>query len=351
MSSESTQQLQDSLVAFLTPLFKAFLAFLQKDSTFYWPFILSTILIAAIAWRLTARRADGKPLSYREFQRRFLGRALWWHPSARVDYRYYVVNAVIFPLLVGPALLTGVAIANGFDQVLAPFIGPADPKTGASTAMRIAYTIVFFVAYDFGRFLAHSAQHDIPFLWEFHKVHHSAEVLTPFTASRAHPIDLAVMAWGSAITTGFATWAFQRLGGVSISYFTFLQLHVLLWFFNLLGNLKHWQVPISYGRILDRWLISPRHHQIHHSKDPRHFGRNRGFEIALWDRLFGTLYIARKDEELAFGLGDGTDGRWHKVWRLYFWPFGLAGNGAMKAIGFDLSRKKIDSNAAKEAGR
>src|SRR5665213_3606005 len=106
------------------------------------------------------------------------------------------------------------------------------PALGAAgVPMRILYTLVFFIAYDFGRFVAHSVQHDVPVLWEFHKVHHSAEVLTPITAFRAHPVDLALMAWGSALATGLATWGFQRVAGVSIGYYEFLQLHVLLWAF------------------------------------------------------------------------------------------------------------------------
>ena len=53
--------------------------------------------------------------------------------------------------------------------------------------MTLLYTVLFFVAYDFGRFVAHSALHDVPVLWEFHKPHHTAEVLTPMTAFSAVP--------------------------------------------------------------------------------------------------------------------------------------------------------------------
>ena len=334
MSPDSTEPLQHTLTVALTYLFTALLPFLQRQSTLYWPFLVSTAVVAVLFWWLA--RGEGTRAPWREFRRRYLGRALWWHPSARADYRYYLVNSMVYPLVAGPALLTGAMIAGGLHGALRPLLGAPQGFADAGWAMTAGYTVLFFVAYDFGRFVAHSALHDLPFLWEFHKPHHSAEVLTPFTAFRAHPVDLAVMAWGSAITTGLVTWAFQWLGGPTISAYQFLGMHVLLWGFNLLGNLKHWQVPISYGRVLDRWLISPAHHQLHHSAEARHFGCNRGFELALWDRLYGTLALPRPGEDFRMGLGDGSDGRWHRVWKLYCWPFWLAalrlaGRGAVPA--------------------
>jgi sterol desaturase/sphingolipid hydroxylase (fatty acid hydroxylase superfamily) len=50
-------------------------------------------------------------------------------------------------------------------------------------------------------------------------------------------------------------------------------------------------------------LLSPAHHQIHHSADPAHYDRNFGSSLALFDRMFGTLHVpARKREQLRFGV-------------------------------------------------
>jgi len=303
---------------------KAVLAFLRRESFLYWPFIVSTVVIAMIAWRIGYARGKGEgPATWREFFKRYFGPALWWHPSARVDYRFYLVNAVLFPLLVGPLLFTERNFEGLVDRMLAPLLGVIEAGAGdAGMGTKIAYTVVFFVAYDFGRFVAHSLLHDVRFLWEFHKVHHSAEVLTPLTTFRAHPVDLAVMAWVPAVTTGVATWAFHRYVDPGVGFYTFLGLHAVMWAFNLIGNLRHWQVWISYGETLNRWLISPAHHQLHHSAEARHWGCNRGFELAIWDRLYGTLRVpSNEPETFRMGLGDETDGRWHSVARLYLWPF------------------------------
>ena len=305
---------------------KTALAFLQRDSFLYWPFLISTLLIAMLAWRFgRARGGLTGRACWREFFQRYLGRSLWWHPSARVDYRFYFVNGILFPLLAGPFLFGENAIAGILDQVFGPIVGSREAGiASAGVAVKIAYTLLFFVAYDFGRFVAHCLLHDLPFLWEFHKVHHSAEVLTPLTSFRAHPIDLALMAWAPAVTTGVVTWIFHRFVDVGVGFYTFLGLHVVMWVFNLIGNLRHWQVWLSYGAALNKWLISPAHHQLHHSAEPRHWGCNRGFELAIWDRMYGTLCVpSNEPETFRMGLGDDTDGRWRSLARLYFWPFWL----------------------------
>ena len=298
---------------------KAVLVFLQRESFLYWPFLISTILIGALAWHFGYRRDRSNGATWKTFRQRFLGKSLWWHPSARLDYRFYIVNAVVFPLLLAPLLFSENTVSRLLDGFFN--LAPGNGATGG-IATKVAYTLAFFIAYDFGRFVAHSLLHDVPFLWVFHKVHHSAEVLTPVTSFRAHPVDLAVMAWVPALTTGIVAWLFHRFVDSSLGVYTFLGLHVIFWIGNLVGNLRHWQVWLSYGKTLNHWLISPAHHQLHHSAEPQHHGCNRGFEIAVWDRLYGTLHIPENQPEtFRMGLGDGTDGQWRTVAQLYIRPF------------------------------
>jgi sterol desaturase/sphingolipid hydroxylase (fatty acid hydroxylase superfamily) len=297
--------------------------FLQRDSFLYWPFIISTVAIAAFAWRLGfSNPADSPGRSWREFFAHYFGRRLWWHRSARADYVLYVANAVLLPLIFGYVLFGETRVVELIDTVLErPQAPDAAGRTEAGLPARLLFTVVFFVAYDFGRFVAHCLLHEIPLLWEFHKVHHSAEVLTPMTTFRAHPLDLLVMAWVPAITTGAATWLFHEATSGAITFYSFLGLHVIIWVANLIGNLRHSPVWLSYGPRWGRWLISPAHHQLHHSCEPRHFGCNRGFELAIWDRIYGTLYVPpMRPERFRMGLGDATDGQWNSLARLYLWP-------------------------------
>ena len=315
-------------------LTKAVTAFIQRDSFLYWPFLLSAVAIALVVASFNSRSDRGaeKPSWLRTIRTGF-DRSLWWHRSARADYRLYFANALILPALFGVVLFSDrsvVAMLNGLVGGAAFAAGSLSEP--ASWTSRLLFTLIFFVAYDFGRFVAHSLLHDIPILWEFHKVHHSAEKLTPMTTFRAHPLDLAVMAWVPALTTGIATWTFNQFAATRITFYSYLGLHVLIFAFSLVGILRHSHVWLHYGPRWGKWFISPAHHQLHHSCEDRHIGVNRGFELAIWDRLYGTLYVPGRKESFRMGLGDGTDEQWHTVSRMYWWPFANAGRRVLSLM-------------------
>jgi sterol desaturase/sphingolipid hydroxylase (fatty acid hydroxylase superfamily) len=308
---EHLQGVYDATYYLAFNLAKSVLAFLQRDSFLYWPFIVSTLVIVL----LVAGRAGRA--QFRDYFRA----QVWWHASARADYRLYFANALVLPLVFG-WLLFGDAQVGGLIDAALGRAPAAAAAMDAGLPLRLAYTVVFFLAYDFGRFVAHCLLHDVPALWEFHKVHHSAEVLTPITAYRAHPVDLLVMAWVPAVLTGIATWAFNAASGGQVGFYAFLGLHVALWAVNLIDNLRHSHVWVTYGPSLGRWVVSPAHHQLHHSFEPEHIGCNRGFSLAVWDRLYGTLRMpAPQPETFRLGLGDGTEPQWHSVKGMYLKPF------------------------------
>jgi sterol desaturase/sphingolipid hydroxylase (fatty acid hydroxylase superfamily) len=65
---------------------------------------------------------------------------------------------------------------------------------------------------------------------------------------------------------------------------------------------------ISFRGVLGRIFISPAHHQVHHSGNPEHFNKNFGSCLAVWDWMFGTLYVPQKQRErLTFGFADNPD--------------------------------------------
>jgi sterol desaturase/sphingolipid hydroxylase (fatty acid hydroxylase superfamily) len=312
---------------------RAVTAFIQRDSFLYWPFLLSAGVLALVVacFAARARPAPDKSSWSKSLWTSFSLRR-WWHRSARADYRLYLANALVLPLLFGVVLFGDGHIVNLLN---ASFGLSSSATAGAeppSVAARIAFTLVFFIAYDFGRFVAHSLLHDVPILWEFHKVHHSAETLNPITTFRAHPLDLVIMAWVPVVMTGTVTWGFNQLTVAPIGVYKYLGLHVLLFASNLVGTLRHTHVWLSYGTRWGQWLVSPAQHQLHHSCEPQHIGCNRGFELAVWDRLYGTLYVPASRETFRMGLGDGTDGEWHTVRRMYFWPFVNAGKRIAAAV-------------------
>ena len=314
-----------SVLYFVTfHLTRALLAFTQSDSYLYWPFVLSTLALAMMV-----------PVYYELFKsgrnwsncwsrlRGYASLALWWHRSARADYRLYFMNALIHPIVIVPLLISNAQVTELLDSLLDTSNGATDFAGSPHWwGARIIFTIIFFVAFDFGRFVSHCLLHDVPALWPFHKVHHSAEVLTPITSYRVHPLELLLMAWIPVLLTGLVTWVFNRWAGGGVTFYSYLGLHALIWAFNLIDNLRHSPVWFSYGQKLGRWLVSPAHHQVHHSIEPRHWGTNRGANLAIWDRLYGTLYVPGLEQEnFRMGLGDGTEAQWHRLWTIYVQPF------------------------------
>ena len=65
---------------------------------------------------------------------------------------------------------------------------------------------------------------------------------------------------------------------------------------------------IAFRGVLGRIFVSPAHHQVHHSANPKHFNKNFGSCHALWDWMFGTLYVPEKKREpLTFGFSGQPD--------------------------------------------
>jgi sterol desaturase/sphingolipid hydroxylase (fatty acid hydroxylase superfamily) len=73
--------------------------------------------------------------------------------------------------------------------------------------------------------------------------------------------------------------------------------------------------------------VSPIQHQVHHSIDPRHRNKNFGVKFAVWDVLFGTLYVPREPETLQVGLPDADPQEFSTVRKLFFLPFAKAFGG------------------------
>ncbi|MEZ4574494.1 MAG: sterol desaturase family protein [Vampirovibrionales bacterium] len=93
--------------------------------------------------------------------------------------------------------------------------------------------------------------------------------------------------------------------------------------FYLLGyNLRHSHIWISYGPRLEQLFISPAQHQIHHSAEERHWDKNMGLILAIWDKAFGTLYVPKGKESFRLGIDSDDQPRFEQSATSLFWlPF------------------------------
>lgn len=270
-------------------------------------------VIAGLVLAARARKA-GRQLSVSDLWREMFPKEIWRHPSARQDLFIILINDGLLFFL---PRLAAIAIASVI--VITPEASAAD--NAAPIWSMVLFGVYIALVWDFFATFAHYLKHKIPVLWEFHKVHHCAEVLTPLTAMRRHPVETVVSAMivGTGITLATLIWrvAFgapavtMQVGGVVAI--------VYLW--RLVGyNIRHSHVWISYGPFWNRFLMSPAHHQLHHSREQRHYDCNFGHIFTFWDRLFGTLYQPVNGEEFEFGIEREENAELSTLAALYIRP-------------------------------
>lgn len=292
--------------------------FAKLFSRFHWTSLLSATLIALAVW-LWQRRED-PAIARKGFLAFLFPRRVWLHRSALLDYRFVLFDKLMLAALIG---LGSLFVIPGGDEAVVD-VGEAMIANAAAAdpGVVIAYTVVLLLVEDFFRYWAHRLMHWSPLLWQFHKVHHSPEVLVPVSQLRTHPVNGLVNVVRSAIAIPVATVPFLILFPSDLTVVTIVGVNFGRFAFNMLGaQLRHSHIWLSFGPWLSRFVISPAQHQIHHSDAPAHRDKNFGSQFALWDWMFGTLYIPQRREKLSFGIGRKESERLQTVADLYFQPF------------------------------
>jgi sterol desaturase/sphingolipid hydroxylase (fatty acid hydroxylase superfamily) len=265
---------------------------------------LGAALLIATAFYAGKRITRGRRIRLKTIGRALFPKRIIAHPSNYADLGYLFFNVFVFGLVFGWAVLTYQTVTNSIIGALVGAFGQPSLSHLPPIVANAIVTVLLFLAYELGYWFNHWLSHRVPLLWEFHKVHHSAEVLTPLTNFRVHPIYAwifaNILALSAAIANGIANYWF---GHTAYQYALSDTNIILVFFIHVYVHLQHSHVWISFGGVLGRVLVSPAHHQIHHSKNPAHFNRNYGSCLALWDWMFGTLYVPGKErEKLAFGV-------------------------------------------------
>jgi sterol desaturase/sphingolipid hydroxylase (fatty acid hydroxylase superfamily) len=243
----------------------------------YWVYILTSLLIAAVYLKFHPKE--------RELN---LSSKLWLHPSATLDYRFFAISFFIKVWLVMPIIIGANEIAFFTQKVLNDYFGFHLYRGLSHMEIMILFTISLFVASDFTRYWLHRFMHTIPWLWKFHKVHHSAEVLTPITFYRVHPIENILFGFRFTLTIGIVTGIFIFFFGGQLSLMDVLGVNVISFVFNMIGvNIRHSHIKLRYFPWIEKIFISPFQHQIHHST--QFYNYNFGGSLAIWDLWFGSI--------------------------------------------------------------
>lgn len=133
------------------------------------------------------------------------------------------------------------------------------------------------VLLDFVIYLQHVMLHAVPLLWRLHRVHHADLDFDVTTGSRFHPIEIVLSMFIKAA-------GILLLGPPVVAVVIFEVLLNATSMFNH-GNVR---MPAAVDRALRLLLVTPDMHRVHHSIDQDETNSNFGFNLSVWDRLFGT---------------------------------------------------------------
>lgn len=321
MFSELIVFAKDFMGWFYLPAYHLFFILFPFNSStnLHWIFLLSALLLA-LCFYVKYEGSTGKK-SLMGFGRYLFPKSIYGHASAIDDYKFYVVNS-FFLLRVASwvATLWGLLAVADIVRFGMTYVMGQVPASLPTTFDLVLFSFFTFLALDFAKWLVHYFEHTIPILWEFHKVHHSAEVLTPVTNYRLHPVDFVVERLFVVIMTGIVAGVFSYWFPSGLVEYTIFNMSVFAALYLLTNYLRHSHIPLSFGRF-DYVFCSPVLHQVHHSSEKRHHDKNYGLVFSFWDYFAGTLYIPKAGETYRFGLYGDDPRPFHGLLSLYFAPF------------------------------
>jgi len=303
--------------------------FSNSQQRLYWGYLLCASIIAAI-YSLHKSTSN-----FKNSLSTALGFPHWFSKSARADYLLILINKAIY-LIFNPLLLGKLTVATLIFEGMHQLLGQRNIETNIpSWAIISLFTLFIFIFDDFARFYTHKIMHELPILWEFHKTHHSATNLTPLTVLRTHPVEGLLFAIRSAIVQGVSIGFFVFLFDDKVDLYTVLNVNIILFIFNIAGsNLRHSHISIHYYLCIEKVIISPAQHHIHHSTATRHFNKNYGAVLAIWDWLFKTLHHSEPQTQIQYGISKYQKDSEQGLTTLYLSAFG----NSYKIISVTLAR-------------
>lgn len=246
------------------------------NSYFYWLLALSILVFLLeilIPWRKNQK---------------VLRRGFW------LDVFYILFNFFLFSLI-GYNAISNVAV-----ELFNDFLGVFDITNIVAIEIDTwpiwAQLLTMFVIADFIQWNVHRMLHSVPWMWEFHKVHHSVKEMGFAAQFRFHFMETII----------YKSIQYIPLAMIGFGIQQFLVVHMLAVF---IGHLNHANLNWNYG-----WfgyiLNNPRMHIWHHSKElptDRPHGMNYGISLSIWDYLFGTAYVPHSGRDIELGFHDDQE--------------------------------------------
>ncbi|WP_252177889.1 sterol desaturase family protein [Endozoicomonas sp. 4G] len=295
--------LSEALINAGNSLYDALTISFLSTSRLHVGFLLSSALFALVSYIYYSKK-DHQDYSVKGFFSFLTPKNIYLSRSAWADVKIFLGNSVIQGLLTPLKLLLSSA---SFAFLMNSFLSSTWTSPGWTGGPYgfILFAFVYMMVSDFAYYVAHTVNHKLPFFWEIHAVHHSPKTMTPLSLYRKHPLDFIFDGVIRRSISGSLMGILLFLFMGKVDVLTILGLSFTSFVFRFAGsNLRHSHIWLHWGHVLNHIFISPAHHQIHHSTRMKHWGKNNGQVLAIWDWMFGTLVLPTEDlrNNLTFGL-------------------------------------------------
>jgi sterol desaturase/sphingolipid hydroxylase (fatty acid hydroxylase superfamily) len=206
--------------------------------------------------------------------------------SANIDYLYFLIRCSGLMHLLAYFFSIGLCfwLAEKFSQ----YFDFGLMRESSFIFQFITYGLLHSLLFYWSHRLMHTR-----FLWEIHKVHHSAREMNIVTPFRNHPVDMSIN---------------LIIFSTPIAIFGFNLYPIML--YSILNGVYQCLVHSNFNNTRIFWeniFITPEAHRIHHSTNPIHWGKNYGI-LTIWDKLFRTYYPPKSNKYcLKYGVKNDKD--------------------------------------------
>ena len=235
---------------------------------------------------------------------------------------WYFCNFLLlgqFPFLIALTTLGGSNLTNGIEKSFHDFYLSIIPIPSSSLTGSILVFLSILIA-DFSIYLRHRMEHGLPFLWDIHEFHHSATEMTILSKLRESPLDnIFTKPLILPFTVFSALLVNENLSqGFSLPFYIYLFFNT---FFIVNDFIAHSSLKFIYPKPLSYIFISPSHHWLHHSSNPKHFNCNFSVGFIFWDKLFGT-YIdeSHLNDITGYGVNNSQYNQNHPLYSFNILP-------------------------------
>ncbi|HZR15353.1 MAG TPA: sterol desaturase family protein [Acidimicrobiia bacterium] len=224
------------------------------------------------------------------------------HPQHvfRAGWRTDVVHFVVNNVLTTVGLVVAVVAVGGSLHAVVP----DGVRTAVASQPWAAQFGEALLVTSFAGYWAHRTTHRVPWLWRFHKVHHSIREMDWLAAARLHPVDQAFTR--SCVVIPLYVLGFSRATFGAFLVFTTLQALFI-----------HANVRLTFGP-LRYVLATPEFHHWHHGNVEAAYDTNFAGEFPFVDKLFGTLHLPHREWPERYGVDDELPSGYL---RQLAWPF------------------------------